>query len=530
MTVTATIPRVQYTITSANVSSLADDAGSVTFTVTFKYLATSEVVATQTSSGTDTVLTETTHYTLSAAGASGTFTFTVAGAALFAADDLLTFTRKMERTGDTFDQLSDYAQNDALDADTLENNFDKAIMIEQQMKEAADRRLHFSETSTFDSTSETASKISATKADRASKYLSFDANGDITTSTSIEGVSYTETSIATGDIIVYNGSAFVNTKLLPRITQILDSSGNEVIKFGTTGSAVNEITVTNAATGDNPTISATGEADTGITFENSESEEILILDATATAVNEFTVANAATGNAPTLSATGDNTDIDINITPKGTGEVVIGTGSASGKITTNSTQDLVLDTNSGTNSGTITITDGADGNIDITPNGTGEVNISKVDIDGGTINGITDLAVADGGTGASTLADGGLVVGNAGSAVEVVAAGATTEVLVGGGTNTAPVWTTATGSGAPVRATSPTLTTPALGTPSSGTLTSCSGTASGLTVGAVTNGVYTNSDTTLGAGVDIETSTTGKIKQKGAFMQSSTHQALTLGY
>ena len=29
---------------------------------------------------------------------------------------------------------------------------------------------------------------------------------------------------------------------------------------------------------------------------------------------------------------------------------------------------------------------------------------------------------------------------------------------------------------------------------------------------------------------DIETSTTGKVKQKGAFMQSSTHQALTLGY
>jgi hypothetical protein len=29
---------------------------------------------------------------------------------------------------------------------------------------------------------------------------------------------------------------------------------------------------------------------------------------------------------------------------------------------------------------------------------------------------------------------------------------------------------------------------------------------------------------------DLETSTTGKVKQKGAFMQSSTHQALTLGY
>ena len=29
---------------------------------------------------------------------------------------------------------------------------------------------------------------------------------------------------------------------------------------------------------------------------------------------------------------------------------------------------------------------------------------------------------------------------------------------------------------------------------------------------------------------NIETSTTTKVKQKGAFMQSSTHQALTLGY
>ena len=214
MTVSATVPRAQYTITSANVTSLASDAGSVTFSVTFKYLATSEVVATKTSSGTDTVLTETTHYTLSAAGASGTFTFTATGAALFAADDLLTFTRKMEQTSDTFDQLSDYAQNDALDADTLENNFDKAIMIVQQMKEAADRRIHFSATSTFETTGEAAAKITATKADRASKYLSFDANGDITALTAVTGVTYTETSIAAGHILRYSGSAWVNSNIL----------------------------------------------------------------------------------------------------------------------------------------------------------------------------------------------------------------------------------------------------------------------------------------------------------------------------
>ena len=51
--------------------------------------------------------------------------------------------------------------------------------------------------------------------------------------------------------------------------------------------------------------------------------------------------------------------------------------------------------------------------------------------------------------------------------------GATTELPVGGGVGVAPVWTTATGSGAPVRATSPTLVTPALGTPTSGDLQNC---------------------------------------------------------
>lgn len=80
----------------------------------------------------------------------------------------------------------------------------------------------------------------------------------------------------------------------------------------------------------------------------------------------------------------DNTNGNIQILPNGSGEIVV-----SGPITTNGTADLVLDTNGGSNSGTITIFDGASGNIDITPNGTGEVNITKVDIDAGAIDGTT---------------------------------------------------------------------------------------------------------------------------------------------
>jgi hypothetical protein len=46
-----------------------------------------------------------------------------------------------------------------------------------------------------------------------------------------------------------------------------DESGNEQIKFATTASAVNEISVTNAATGNNPVISATGgDTNVGLTL------------------------------------------------------------------------------------------------------------------------------------------------------------------------------------------------------------------------------------------------------------------------
>ena len=71
---------------------------------------------------------------------------------------------------------------------------------------------------------------------------------------------------------------------------------------------------------------------------------------------------------------------NIDIVPNGTGDVTlqadtvqVGDNNANATITTNGTGDLILNTNSGTDSGTITIADGADGNINIAPNGTGAV-------------------------------------------------------------------------------------------------------------------------------------------------------------
>jgi hypothetical protein len=51
--------------------------------------------------------------------------------------------------------------------------------------------------------------------------------------------------------------------------------------------------------------------------------ELLKFIETASAVNELTITNSATENAPELSSTGDDTNIDIKITPKGSGNVVL---------------------------------------------------------------------------------------------------------------------------------------------------------------------------------------------------------------
>jgi len=77
------------------------------------------------------------------------------------------------------------------------------------------------------------------------------------------------------------------------------------------------------------------------TIDDSNGNEEIIFTTTASAVNELTVANAATGDGPILSATGGDTNIDFNITPKGIGRATFnGQGkiqSVAEKVTTEAT-------------------------------------------------------------------------------------------------------------------------------------------------------------------------------------------------
>jgi len=113
----------------------------------------------------------------------------------------------------------------------------------------------------------------------------------------------------------------------------------------------------------------------------------------------------------TLSADGTDDNISITITPKGTGDVVMSSVDIGGgeidavTLGTNSAVTEAQIDNININGNSIISTD-TDGDINLTPDGTGEVNISKVDIDSGTIDGCTidssDVAI-DGQTFTITL-------------------------------------------------------------------------------------------------------------------------------
>jgi len=121
-------------------------------------------------------------------------------------------------------------------------------------------------------------------------------------------------------------------------------------------------------------------------------------------------------------------------------------------------------------SGTVTSIDVSGGTTGLTTSG-GPVTAS------GTITIAGTLAIANGGTGRVTGTTAFALVATGTTAAGVqqsLAQGTTAQILVGGGA-ALPIWTTATGTGAPVRATNPALVTPALGTPQSGVLTSCTG-------------------------------------------------------
>jgi len=96
--------------------------------------------------------------------------------------------------------------------------------------------------------------------------VTFSATDKSTKQFFVDGTNVVDTGY--GDVTLTGTQTLTNKTLTsPKINEILDTNGNEEIKFTTTASAVNELTVANAATGTDPVISATGgDTNVGITL------------------------------------------------------------------------------------------------------------------------------------------------------------------------------------------------------------------------------------------------------------------------
>jgi hypothetical protein len=94
-----------------------------------------------------------------------------------------------------------------------------------------------------------------------------------------------------GTNVVDTAFTEVSSDYSPQLSGILDTNGNDII------------------------------IDNGGAIEDDSNNEYVKFVKTATAVNEVSVTNAAASGAPEISATGDDTDIDLKITPKGSGKL-----------------------------------------------------------------------------------------------------------------------------------------------------------------------------------------------------------------
>ena len=97
--------------------------------------------------------------------------------------------------------------------------------------------------------------------------------------------------------------------------KLLFSDGTNVVDSGFSDTH-GDVTLTGTQTLTNKTLTAPA---IGTSILDTNGLELALITATGSAVNEFTIANAAAGAGPTLSATGDESNVDINLNPKGSG-------------------------------------------------------------------------------------------------------------------------------------------------------------------------------------------------------------------
>jgi hypothetical protein len=165
-----------------------------------------------------------------------------------------------------------------------------------------------------------------------------------------------------------------------------------IVENGTSGAFTVEF---KTASGTGPTFSTT---DKGIKIVYSDGTNVVDVNAN---LSGPTLASDLNVNGKSIISSSNG---NIVLAPNGSGDVQldadtvrIGDSNSDAFLTTNGTGDITINTNSGSNSGSIKIKDGINGDIEITPNGTGVVKIDGLSYP--TADGSADQVLKTNGSG-----------------------------------------------------------------------------------------------------------------------------------
>src|SRR5210317_1175078 len=183
---------------------------------------------------------------------------------------------------------------------------------------------------------------------------------DNTVTISAEDASDTNKGIASfdaTDFTVSSGDVTLNSERIQDIAGAMFSSNTETLITETYQDADGTIdlvvdndlsnysnvnsgfaTVTGTETLTNKTLTAPKFADGGF-IADANGNELILLQTTTNAVNELEITNSATGNAVQIATTGDDTNIDLVISPKGSGVVDVSSSRITNVVDPSSDQD-----------------------------------------------------------------------------------------------------------------------------------------------------------------------------------------------
>ena len=276
-------------------NSYSGNGSTSAFSYTFKIFDDDDVtvIIRTDSTGTETVKTKTTHYTVSGVGNAGGGTITFTSGNIPASGETVLLLRNTPLT-----QATDYTPNDPFPAATHEDALDKLTLISQDTQEEIDRSIKLSRANTMTST-----EFTVPAATRANKIFAFDSSGELAVTQEIgtfQGDWAASTAYAVRDLVKdtsTNNIFIVNTAHTSSGAQPLTTNANSA-KYALIVDAASATTsATNAAS------SATAAASSASTASTQASNASTSASTASTQASNASTSASAAATSATAAAT-----------------------------------------------------------------------------------------------------------------------------------------------------------------------------------------------------------------------------------